>query len=312
MMMIEPLELVRREGLAIVWAKDRACRIPGWQLTPPFFEKETNPEAIWKARRAGGFEPGCTLRTSRKIGVEVDGPDDATIARAFLTEIGMPRPRWVETRPDRAGRAHLYWPWHRELGEDEKVSFRVEGGVVTAARGNFYRCVGGDDYKLARYDPESIPPTEEQYRRMLEWAQGFAARHVAALRSGEPLAKGSRCNSCFRVACLLFRWTDNEGLVADLVDRWQQATCEPALSFGQVAHQVCGAQRVRSADGDIGADLDSHRSPAGLTQENQVEVIRHVGAALAARWCDPELAAELALAYADRMFDLGWERDAAA
>lgn len=294
---VNPLELIAKEGLAIVWARDKACREPGWQHTQPWVDREE-----WEMRRRGGYEPGITLRTSGLVGIEVDGPEDTKIVKELLEETAAV-PLLVEIRKDKPGRAHLYFRRPRPLDADEDVSFRCEGGVVTGAVNNYYRCFGGDDYTLHRYRPEAPALTEEQYRAFVAWERSSERLLVTSLRSGEPLNEGSRRCTAFRLACLLFRWSDDETLVCQLVDQWNQATCQPALGYGQVAAQVRGAYRLVSREDGLKCDLERHSTPTGrLTTRRLLAVADTLVGQLARKWAEPELAASLTVAYLKTIF----------
>jgi hypothetical protein len=291
-----PLTIVERERLAIVWTRRKVCAQPRWQMTPPFFEAHNgDAQKVWDDHRARGYEPAITLRTSGLVGVEVDGPEDRELFRPVYSQLSAV-PLLVELRRIKEARAHLYFRRPRELGDDEDVSLRVEGGVVTGARNNYYRTIGGDDYRLGAYTPAAPALSEEQYQTLVAFARDSERRLLTGLRQGQPLNPGSRNCTAFGLACLLFRWSDDEGSVADLVDLWNQAACTPALSYGAVVRQVRGARRI--AERQLACDLDRHRTKkGGLTAKGLTDAVVHLTQALARRWAEPELAAELATAW---------------
>jgi hypothetical protein len=285
---VAPLDLALAERLAVVWTQEKRCYTPGWQHTEPLTDAE-----LWHVQLGYGYEPAVTLRTSWLVGVESDGPEDREIAKPLLNRIGA-QPLWIETRPDKPGRAHVYFRAPRELRPDEDVSFRFEGGDVTGATNNYYRIFGGD-YVLAEYNPDALPMSEAQYLQLVEHERGSAKRQASALRSGEGLSEGSRRCTAFRLACMLFRWSEDEDLVVELVDIWQQASCEPELSYQQVAQQVRGAYRIADREGQLTCDLDALRTDKRreLTAQRWITAVARLTEALCSKWVEPKLADEL-------------------
>ena len=242
---MNPLEIIVPERLAIVWTRDKVCTQPQWQLTRSFLELHgDHASQVFGQQRELGYEPAITLRTSGLVGVELDGPDDQAVFAPLFEEMGA-KPLLVELNSKKPARAHLYFRRRRELSPEEDVSFRFEGGVVTGAINNYYRCLGGDDYARLRYTPEAQPLGELQYQHLVDFERKSESKFTAAIRSGKALPEGSRRCTAYRLACALFLWTDDEELVTDMVDLWSQMTCDPPLTHSQVLGQVRGAYRRR-------------------------------------------------------------------
>ena len=72
----------------------------------------------------------------------------------------------------------------------------------------------------------------------------------------------------------------------------------PVLSYGQVLPQVRGAYRLVSREDGLKCDLDRYTTPRGrLTPRRLAAVARELVGQLARKWAEPQLAADLTVAY---------------
>jgi hypothetical protein len=234
--------------LAVIWCRDKVCRQRDWQLTTPDPERL---EREWDRKLRAGFEPAINLRESGLIGLEADSAGDAQRLSSALGGIGAVDSFLIETRGDRM---HLYF--RQPAGELPKVSFRFEGGTLIAAKSNYYRSAyPGGPYLVESFNSGAAPMPRALYEGLLETWRSADRKFELGLRSGHPLAAGSRRNSVFRFGAFLTRWVVSEELAAELADIWQHAHCAPPISYHWVESQVHGAYVIGENEGRMGCEI---------------------------------------------------------